>query len=275
MMPSLVVLTDFFAVTNRALSYAAGLAVPLNAELVLLHARYDGMPVPEGFDSRHTPRGEHQTDQALLKLAAEQTVPTEVDVAEGFLPAALTEAVRRHHPLFMVLARPSDPTEPTELFASVVMDVLRHAPHPLLVVPTSGWDKFPPRRLLMAVDGQPLALSDQDHQEVLSRLLHATQATLDMVHVTNDAQARPENGAVLETVRANDLVNVFAESRLHEVYSPTVVAGVLEEAARQEADMLVLVARRHSLLGSLFHRSVTAQLLQESPIPVLILPAEE
>ncbi|WP_310394180.1 universal stress protein [Hymenobacter sp.] len=275
MTPSLVVLTDFFAVTNRALSYAAGLAVPLNAQLVLLHVRYDGMPIPEGYDGHHSARGERKTDRALLQLAADQTVPTEVDVAEGFLPAALTEAVRRHHPLLMVLARPSDATEPTKLFTSVVMDLLRHAPHPLLLVPTVGWDKFPPRRLLLAVDGQPFAFADQDHQEVLSRLLHATRATLDVVHVTDDDQARPADGAVLATVRANDLVNVFAESRLHEVYSPKVVAGVLEEAARQEADMLVVVARRHSLLSSLFHSSVTARLIQESPIPMLILPAEE
>ena len=275
MTPSLVVLTDFFAVTNRALSYAAGLAVPLNAQLVLLHVRYDGMPVPAGHGGRHTPQGERQTDRALLRLAADQTVPTEVDVAEGLLPEALMEAVRRHHPLFMVLARPSDAVEPAELFTSVVMDVLRHAPHPLLVVPTVGWDAFPPRRLLMAVDGQPFNFADRDHQEVLSRLLHATQATLDVVHVTDDAQAQPDAEAVLETVRANDLVNVFAESCLHEVFHPTVLGGVLEEAARQEADLLVLVARRHSLLGSLFHRSVTAQLIKESPSPVLILPAEE
>ena len=105
------------------------------------------------------------------------------------------------------------------------------------------------------------------------RSLHATQATLDVVHVTDDAQARPNDGSVLETVRANDLANGFAESRLHEVYHPAVVAGVLGEAARQKADLLVVVARRHSLLGSLFHRSVTALLIQESPIPVLILPA--
>ena len=273
MMPSLVVLTDFFAVTNRALSYAAGLAVPLNAQLVLLHVRYDGLPVPEGYGGQHTPRGERQTDRALLKLAAEQTVPTEVDVTAGFLPEALLEAVRRHHPLFLVLARPGDATE---LFASVVMDVLRHAPHPLLVVPTgAGWDAFPPRRLLLAVDGQPIAFTNREHKEVLSRLLHATQATLDVVHVTDDEQALPPAGAVLETMRANDLVDNFVASQLHQVYNPTVVNGVLTEAGRQEADLLVVVARRHSLLGSLFHDSVTAQLLQESPIPVLILPAGE
>ena len=276
MMPSLVVLTDFFAVTNRALSYAAGLAVPLNAQLVLLHTRYDGLPVPEGFGARHTPQGEHQTEQALLHLAAAQTVPTEVDVAEGFLPEAVTEAVRRHHPLFMVLGRPSTATEPAGLLTSVVMNLLRHAPHPLLLVPAVGWDAFPPRRFLLAVDGQPFAFNDADHQEVLSRLLHATHATLDAVYVTDDEHALPDAGNVLETVRANDLLNdPFAENRLHEVYHSTVVGGVMEEAARLEADVLVVVVRRHSLLGSLFHSSATAQFIQESAIPVLLLPAED
>ena len=274
MTPSLVVLTDFFAVTNRALSYAAGLAVPLNAQLVLLHVRNDGMPVPEGKRGQHTPGGERKSDRALLQLAANQPVPTEVDVSEGFLPAALTEAVRRHHPLLVVLGRTSDAAEPAESFTSVVMNVLRHVPHPLLVVPTLGWENFPPRRYLLAADGQQFAFTDQNHQEVLSRLLRATQATLDVVHVTIDAQVRPDEGAVLETVRTNDLVDGFAESRLHEVYHPAVVAGVLGEAARQKADLLVVVARHHSLLGSLFHRSVTALLIQESPIPILILPAE-
>ena len=273
MMPSIVVLTDFFAVTNRALSYAAGLAVPLNAQLVLLHVHYDGLPAPAGFESRHSAAGERKTDRALRQLAADQTVPTEVDVADGFLPAAVTEAVRRHHPLFLVLARPAGPADATELVTSVVMDLLRHAPYPLLLIPAAGWDAFPPRRLLLAVDGQPFAFSD-DHQEVLSRLLHATQATLDVVHVTDDEHARPEDGTVLKTVRANDLVNVLAESQVHEVYHPSVIDGVLTEAARQKADMLVVAARHHSLLGSLFHSSITAQLIQNSPIPMLILPAE-
>ena len=274
MTPSLVVLTDFFAVTNRALSYAAGLAVPLNAQLVLLHVRNDGMPVPEGERGQHTLGGERKSDRVLLQLAANQPVPTEVDVSEGFLPAALTEAVHRHHPLLVVLGRTNDADEPAERFTSVVMNVLRHVPHPLLVVPTLGWDNFPPRRYLLAADGQQFAFTNQNHQEVLSRLLRATQATLDVVHVTIDAQVRLDEGAVLETVRANDLVDGFSESRLHEVYHPAVVAGVLEEASRQKADLLVVVARHHSLLGSLFHRSITALLIQESPIPILILPAE-
>jgi nucleotide-binding universal stress UspA family protein len=39
--------------------------------------------------------------------------------------------------------------------------------------------------------------------------------------------------------------------------------------------MLVVVARRHTLFGSLFHTSITTQLIEQSPIPVLVLPAED
>lgn len=65
MTPSLLVLTDFHAVPNRALSYAAGLAVPLKADL-LLHVWHDDLLAPEAYgDSYHTERGERKTAYAL------------------------------------------------------------------------------------------------------------------------------------------------------------------------------------------------------------------
>ena len=76
MNPSLVVLTDFFDLTNRALSYAAGLAMPLEAHLILLHLRQDGLLSPEEYRSRHTQEAEFQTTRELQQLAAEQPVPT-------------------------------------------------------------------------------------------------------------------------------------------------------------------------------------------------------
>ena len=273
MTSSLVVLTDFYAVTNRALSYAAGLALPLEAQLVLLHVRHDPLLGPSTYHNADTPRGQRQTRRALLDLAADQPVATTVDIAGGFLPEAVAEAVRLHHPLFLVLARPGQDAETAEFVTGTAVDVLRHAPHPLLVVPAAGWDAYPPRRLLLVVDGEPFRL--RPHQDLLRRLLRATEGTLDVVQVTTDDEARPDEGAVLRTIRANDVVDELPASRLHEVYNPVVRDGIMQEAAHLEADMLVVVARHHSAIGSLFHDSVTAQLIQNSPIPVLLLPAED
>lgn len=273
MTPSLVVLTDFYAVSNRALSYAAGLAVPLGAQLVLLHARHDPLLGPSTYHHADTPQGQRRTRQALLDLAADQPVPTTVDVAGGFLPEAVLEATRLHHPLFVVLARPGRDAETTEFVTDTAINLLRHAPCPLLVVPAVGWDAYPPRRLLLVVDGEPFRL--REHQDVVRRLLYATEGTLDVVHVTTDNEALPGVDEVRLTVVANDLVDELPTSRQHQVYHPTVLGGILQEAARQQTDLLVLVARHHSTLGSLFHESQTARLIQESPIPVLVLPAED
>ncbi|WP_310394178.1 universal stress protein [Hymenobacter sp.] len=273
MTPSLVVLTDFSAVTNRALSYAAGLALPLHAQLVLLHVCHNGLLAPDEYNSRRTRQGQRKTINALEQLAADQPVVTEVDISEDFLPDAVKEAVRRHHPLLLVLGRPGSAASPLEDVTSTAMDLLRHAPYPLLVVPTVGWAGDPPRRLLLAVDGQPFHLCP--HQDVLRQVLAATQGTLDVLHVTDSEQGRPSATTVLNTIRANELADGWAESQLHEIPGPSVMGSILQEAARQQADLLVVVARRHSLLGSLFHRSVTAQLIQESPIPLLVLPAED
>ncbi|WP_165370579.1 universal stress protein [Hymenobacter persicinus] len=273
MTPSLVVLTDFLAVSNRALDYAAALAVPLGGHLVLLHVPHDGLLAPEEYGHRHSRSAERQTEHELLKLAAAQPVPAEVDVSEQFLPDAVQEAVRRHNPLLLVLGRPGSASTPAEMVTITVMDLLRHASYPLLVVPTLGWDTAPPHRLLLAVDGQPFRLCA--HQDVVRQLLQATQGTLEVVHVTDDEHAVATPAAVLASVRHNHLVDHLPDSSLHHLYQPTVMGGVLQRAADLQADLLVVVARRHSLLGSLFHRSVTARLLQESPIPVLLLPAED
>ena len=268
----LVVLTDFYAVTARALSYAAGLAVSLKAELVLLHARHDVLLAPIDYGP-YSPISHNATDRALQTLADEQPVPTRVDVSDRELTEAVRIAVRHHQPLLLVLGRPETADAPVEIVTGTAMDLLTTVPYPLLVVPPPAGDTLPPRRLLLAVDGEPFELLQ--HQDVVRQLLHMADGTLNVVRVTDDSHARLGAEAILRTVADNNFTEVLPPSRLYEVYDRSVVSGILAEAARQEADLLVVVARHHSLIGSLFHRSVTAQLLERSPVPVLVLPARD
>ena len=59
------------------------------------------------------------------------------------------------------------------------------------------------------------------------------------------------------------------------IYHTHPAEGIMQGATELKADILIVVARRHSLLGSLFHRSVTAQLISESQLPILLLPAKD
>ena len=55
-------------------------------------------------------------------------------------------------------------------------------------MPATGWDAFPPRRLLLAVDGKPFAL--RQHQDVLRQLLHVAAGSLAVARVADDSHAR-------------------------------------------------------------------------------------
>lgn len=274
MSASFVVLTDFSALPNRALSYAARLAVPMHAQLVLLHVRHDGLLAPAEYHQRDARREERKAVHALYELASDQPVATQVAISDAFLPDAVKEAVHHHHPLMLVLGRPGSATEPQEVIVSAALDLLRHVPYPLLIVPTVGWqDASLPGRVLLAVDGAPFQLFPQC--DVVHQLLQATHGTLDVVHVTSEGQPRPNAMTLLDNLRQNGLVEELHPDQLHEISRPEEVGGVLDEAERLQAELLVVVARRHCLLGSLFHRSVTAQLVQKSPVPLLLLPAED
>ncbi|OON69957.1 universal stress protein [Hymenobacter sp. CRA2] len=267
--PALVVLTDFLAVSNQALAYAAALAGPLQAHLVLLHVRHDGLLAPEAYHHRGS---EQQTRQALQQLAASQPVPAQVEISDGYLPEAVADAVRHHQPRLLVLGRPGTATMPEEIVASAALDLLRHVPYPLLIVPTVGWQCTLPKRLLLAVDGEPFALCGEP--TIVQDLLDKLAAELTVLHVTD----RKDPGATaghhaLQSVRRSGLAELPAAYHPRIVYHARAAEGILEGAAETDADLLVLVARRHSLLGSLFHRSVTAQLIGQSTLPLLLLPA--
>ena len=271
MTAAIVVLTDFLAVSNRALAYAAALAVPLEAHLVLLHVRHDGLLAPQEYADRHAGRNLCSTQQALHTLAESQPVPTQIEISESFLPDAVTEAVRHHQPLLLVLGRPGTATAPAEVVTSAAIDLLRQAPCPLLIVPTVGWDAVAPRRLVLAVDGEPFALCD-NHLIVL-RMLEKLNGLLEVVHVTDKRTAKHGAAHILYTVQAGGLAEHLSPDQVSIVHGLQPVAGILQAASDFHADLIVLVARRHNLLSSLFHRSVTAQLLSDSPVPVLLLPS--
>lgn len=274
MTPAIVVLTDFFAVSNRALSYAAGLAVPLQAHLVLLHVRHDGLLSPEEYAHHYTQRTPSETQQALKELAQHQPVPTEVEISEDFLPDAVAETLRHYQPRLLVLGRPGTAATPVEVITGAAMDLLRNVPYPLLIVPTVGWGDFPPRRLVLAVDGNEFLL--YKNQDIVQQLLAALHATLTVVHVSPTKSPHPEIASdAMDTVRLSGVAALPEGSKPHLVYHPDAAEGIMQGASELNADLLVVVARRHSLLGSLFHRSTTAKLLSESPLPVLLLPATD
>lgn len=269
--PVLLVLTDFFQAAEKALNYATNLAAPLGAQLVLLHVRRDSLLDPDALSGTLSNLSEETMHLALSSLADNLPVPVVVEVGHGRLLPAVADAVERHQPLLLVLGRPNRDELPDELTSTTALDILQHEPYPMLVVPPRLQNLAPPRRLLLATDGEPFTLGS--YAGAARHLLHSLQAEITILHCVpykDEAAAATAFDSVLNTGLMLDL----APPSMTQVVAANPAEGILAAAQAADYDAVVMLARRRSVLGQLFHSSVTAQVLLHSTIPVLVLPAE-
>ncbi len=271
MAPSLLILTDFFQAATEALAYATNLARPLGARLVLLHVRRDSLLDPEMFTGQLSDLSKKATALALSQVADDLAVPVVAEIGHGRVAFAVADAVSRHHPLLVVLGRPDYSATPDELVRTTALDILRTAPYPMLIVPHRLASSTLPRRVLLAVDGEDFTLGP--HAGVMRHLLHRLGAALTVLHVATDADDRIPEDEVLAPVRRADLgVDVTVPLRFRCTVADRPADGILRAAQAGDTDLLVVLARPRSFWGQLFHRSVTAEVLLHSPVPVLVLP---
>ena len=269
---SLLILTDFFQAANRALDYATNLARPLGARLVLLHVRRDALLDPERFTGRLSNLGDEAIGLAIDSIASQLPVPVVAELGHGRLVEAVADAVRRHHPILLVMGRPDHPNTPEELVQTTSLELLRAVPCPMLVVPHLPPGPHLPRRVLLAVDGAAFDLGA--HAAAIRYLLGALHAELTVLHVVPDAGPDEQPPHVLDSVLRTGLVLDPPPVPCRTVRHAHPAEGILQAAQPADYDLLLLIARRRSFMGNLFHRSVTAQVLLRSPLPVLVLPAQ-
>ncbi|WP_400191600.1 universal stress protein [Hymenobacter sp. B81] len=271
MTASLLILTDFFHTANRALRYAAGLAAPLRARLVLLHVRPE-LPDDGAGEGELSNLNEEAVRLALGCLADDLAVPAAVEVGRGSVAAAVADSVRRHHPALVVLGRSHPRPDAAEPVVATSLELLRTAAYPMLVVPHEVVAAHPPRRVLLAADGDAFTLGE--HAGTARHLLNSLRAELTVLGV---GRTEPEAALdrALESVARTGLTIDLPPMRGRAAVAADVAEGILQAARGGEYELLVLVARRRSFWGQLFHRSVTARVLLGSPLPVLLLPAQE
>ncbi|WP_185283625.1 universal stress protein [Hymenobacter sp. NBH84] len=271
MCPTLLVLTDFSAGANRSLKVAVNFAHLLEAQLVVLHVHRDSLLDPERFTGKLSGESYEVTMRALHSLVRQLPVPALAEVGQGLLPDVVADAIRRYHPLLVVLSRPDAENIPDELATTTALQLLRSSSFPLLVVPPATTKMTAPRHVLLAADGGEFGVDE--HGDALRHVLAALHAPVTLVHVTESATHHTAAQAY-ETVAGAGLTRDLPRVSTSHICHASPAQGLLQAVAEQRADLLVVLARPRSVWGELFHRSVTAQLLLHSPVPVLVLPVQ-
>ncbi|MDB5236442.1 MAG: hypothetical protein JWR44_3435 [Hymenobacter sp.] len=270
---NLVVFAGFYPTARHTVHYANSLAQALRGKLVLLHVKRASMFDPyelmaESFRQEELAR-ETETAAALYRLAEELHTQPTVEVATDLLPVVAQDLAARYGPALFVLSQP-DPARADISIAHDCADLLRAGRYPLLVVPPTVPADQPPRRILIAADREPFVLAANGH--ALHQLLALPGAELVVAHVSSGVEDDEGCSAALRAVQLSGLVKGLATPELRGYENADYAEGVLAAVQDTQADLVIVLARERSYLGELFHHSVTARLLAESPVPVLVLP---
>ena len=270
---TLVVFAGFYQSARHTVQYANTLTQALRGKLVLLHVNRASLfdpyeAVPEHYRQEELAR-QTETAAALHRMAEELSARPTVEVATDLLPEIAQDQAARHQPALFVLSPPYQPHENAASVATGCADLLRGGHHPLLVVPTATPTEQPPRRILIAADRDAFALTPASL--ALHPLFALPGVELIVAHVS-DGEDDAGCSAALHAVQVSGLVKGLATPELRGYEHDNYAEGVLVAVEDTQADLVVVLARQRSYLGELFHRSVTAQLLERCPVPVLVLP---
>ena len=277
MKPTFIVLTDLSDAANVALRYTTRLATCVHGRLVLLHVHLNIDPLrePEAvMETSPTELANRKQTRADLVLQAKQLgLPADAEVSIETVAAAVSGAVQRHRPVLLALGREQHHSLLSRLIPHRTVSILQAARYPLLLVPEGWYDTGLPHRVMVAADGHSFWLTPP--ALAIAGLLHQLQPSTSVVHVAPAAHGSSHADMALESVRRTELFGEINGNSLYEVREETPADGILQAAAELNVQLIVLLARPHTFLGGLFHRSVTAQVLRHSPVPVLVLPTTD
>ena len=270
---TLIVFAGFYPTARHTVHYASSLTHALHGKLVLLHVKRASLFDPyelmaESFRQEELGR-ETETASALYRMAGELPTQPTVEVATDLLPVVAQDLAARHRPALFVLSQP-DRTRAGNSVAHDCAELLRAGHFPLLVVPPTAPADQPPRRIVIAADREPFALASNAH--ALHQLLALPGAELIVAHISSGVEDDEDCSSALRAVQLSGLIKGLAMPELRGYEHDNYAKGLLAAVQDTQADLVIVLARERSYLSELFHQSVTAQLLAECPVPVLVLP---
>ncbi|MDJ0367790.1 universal stress protein [Hymenobacter sp. H14-R3] len=270
---TLVVFAGFYEAARHAEQYADTLGQALTGRLVLLHVNRASLFDPYLIVGERYRQAELATETdttaALHRQAAALRTPATVVVTTDLLPTIAHDLATRYAPALFVLSQP-DAGHPAASVVADCADLLRAGQHALLAVPLATPATRPPRRILIATDREAFALAPA--ALALRALLALPGTELLVAHVSGGVEDDSGCAAALRAVQASGLLAGLPIPALRGYNQDDYAEGVLNAVRNTQADLVVVFARQRSYLGDVFHRSVTARLLTDCPVPILVLP---
>jgi len=274
---SILVPLDFSPESLHALNYAAAIAEVLQLGLTLTHIHlpiYD--PVSGGacdvlLQKENTMLLHDLADQIRVDFRNRLVdLPVNVHFESGDPASNLIQLSSSEHYKLIIMATKGKDTAFRRMFSTITAQVGRHSHKPVMIIPPSGELTFPSRWLV----GFDQAFLDKGSLESVWQFHRDKVRSIMFAHISHPKNPLDEKARekfcqqVAQSSDKNSLIKCEVINPLGE----SVDEVLLQTAKSEQAELIILFSQHRSFMESLQHSSVIRKVIQQPPLPILIIP---
>ena len=268
-MKKILVATDFSLAAGNAITYAADMALSVNAQLTLLYVvqtpiGFSDMPLVMGLEDimRSAETDMQQLkEELLLRTAGKIIIETEVGMG-GFFEELKTVS-ERIKPYAVVMGSQGKTAAEHILFGSHAVYTVKHLAWPVITVPPNA--AFTAVKKIGLASDLTKVVKTTPFAEI-KMLVHDFNAELHILNIGKkevfDADIVFESGLMQEMTLA-------LKPTFHFIDNENTDEGIMDFAEKNQIDLLIVLPHHHNLLTGIFHKSHTKQLVLHSHVPVI------
>ncbi|MGV3504553.1 MAG: universal stress protein [Adhaeribacter sp.] len=272
--------TDFSPASEQAIRYADQLAHWMQAQVVLLHNIHEAVaPDVKSFGGVLYAEPIRDAGQKQRQLDQLEALKARLTSAGGSRPVAYQTllsygqthdniaAEARHCQADLVVVASKRGEAWKQLFqGSVLPDVIRQAPCPVLVIPPDASFK-PYSRIVFA---SSLLEEDSSDLHLVSELADLFQAAIYFLHILTEFSVREKRKAEAVFLRFRQKMPAANTSLYIETHDQ-ITEGITRFATQAQADLLVMGYHSYNFWESLFIEDFTKRVVKHSNIPLLVI----
>ncbi len=275
-MKKIIAPTDFSAIAENAVHYAANMAWMLGARLILLHVQPVPLPVSE-LPALATPAEAVVSDarKKMNRLISKLTTLTggnifiDAEFRDGDVLTEIITCCDQIKPYAVVLGSESAGGFERLLQGGTTLNALKRIQWPLLVIPPQARFKDI-RKIGFACDLREVVESVRIAE--IKEMAEIFKADLYVIHVSKDVIERFGEETTEESVLLKEMLKDI-HYKFHFIYGSDVEMEIIAYAERKNLDLLIIVPKSHEELNELFQRRHSKRFILHSPIPVLSMHA--
>lgn len=270
-MKKLLVATDFSPAALNAAEYASDMALAMGSQMLLLHVyqvplSYTELPVTT-VDVDFLERAQKCMNELREHLfgRSQQKLLIDTELRMGYFFEELNRVCESLDPYAVIIGTQGKTAAENLFFGGHAVHAMKHLEWPLITVPPNA--KFAGiHKIGLACDFANVVETMPAAE--IQKLVQDFTAELHILNTGKSSQYNPEE--VQEAGWLQEMLN-----GIQPVYdflsSDDTDQAILDFAAKNHIDLLIVIPKRHSLVDRFLHQSHTKQFVLHSPVPVMAL----